>query len=316
MNGVPCRATAVVIATITALGFDPRLASAIPRGDDPYADVVIDYDPGDNPAPGYTNPASVPGAPERFTGEGIFPSVVSPFSPPYGLDEIVSIGANGSLVVRFDTPVTDDPANPGGVDLLVFGNSGFIDASFPGGVVGGVFGDDGGMLEVSADCVNWVLIRLVEPDGLMPTLGYLDAGPYDAVPGVIESDFTRPPPRVRLGELLGLDLQELLAIYDGSGGGACVDLAGSGLAAITCVRLSNSGDPGVTPAIEIDALADVAPAPGMPADLDRDGAVGITDLLILLAAWGACDRPCPADLDGSGAVAIGDLLILLASWTT
>jgi hypothetical protein len=54
-----------------------------------------------------------------------------------------------------------------------------------------------------------------------------------------------------------------------------------------------------------------APIPG---DLDGDGAVGIGDLLILLAAWGPCDG-CPADLDGNGAVGIVDLLLLLASWT-
>ncbi len=52
-------------------------------------------------------------------------------------------------------------------------------------------------------------------------------------------------------------------------------------------------------------------------DLDRDGAVGITDLLILLGAWGPCpppSEPCPADLDGDGAVGITDLLILLSGW--
>lgn len=52
-----------------------------------------------------------------------------------------------------------------------------------------------------------------------------------------------------------------------------------------------------------------------PSDLDGDGATGINDLLLLLAAWGACDStPCPGDLDGDGAVAIADLLALLASW--
>jgi parallel beta-helix repeat protein len=50
-------------------------------------------------------------------------------------------------------------------------------------------------------------------------------------------------------------------------------------------------------------------------DLNGDGAVGIRDLLMLLARWGPCDEcPCLADLDDSGAVGIGDLLILLANW--
>jgi hypothetical protein len=54
-----------------------------------------------------------------------------------------------------------------------------------------------------------------------------------------------------------------------------------------------------------------------PADLDFDGAVGIADLLLLLAAWGPCAdcSACPADLDGNCDVGITDLLALLAAWT-
>ncbi|MHC4211665.1 MAG: dockerin type I domain-containing protein, partial [Planctomycetota bacterium] len=52
-------------------------------------------------------------------------------------------------------------------------------------------------------------------------------------------------------------------------------------------------------------------------DLDGDGAVGVTDFLLLLAAWGPCPdppAPCPADLDGDGIVGVIDFLILLAAW--
>jgi hypothetical protein len=49
------------------------------------------------------------------------------------------------------------------------------------------------------------------------------------------------------------------------------------------------------------------------ADLDGDGAVGITDLLSLLGAWGRC-AACPQDLDADGDVGITDLLALLAAW--
>jgi polyhydroxybutyrate depolymerase len=49
-----------------------------------------------------------------------------------------------------------------------------------------------------------------------------------------------------------------------------------------------------------------------PADLDGDDAVGTTDLLALLAAWGS--RPeGPPDFDGGG-VGITDLLVLLSGW--
>ncbi len=52
-------------------------------------------------------------------------------------------------------------------------------------------------------------------------------------------------------------------------------------------------------------------------DLDGDGTVGITDLLILLGSWGACAdcENCPADLDGDCTVGILDLLTLLANWS-
>ena len=49
-------------------------------------------------------------------------------------------------------------------------------------------------------------------------------------------------------------------------------------------------------------------------DIDLDGSVGISDLLILLAQWGPCPPKCFGDLDGDGDVGITDLLILLANW--
>jgi len=51
-----------------------------------------------------------------------------------------------------------------------------------------------------------------------------------------------------------------------------------------------------------------------PADTDGDTVVDVTDLLALLAAWGACAPPCPPDIDDSGVVDVTDLLALLAAW--
>lgn len=63
-------------------------------------------------------------------------------------------------------------------------------------------------------------------------------------------------------------------------------------------------------------VAGVTP-PFDPADINHDGAVTTTDLLILLGAWGPCPSPpagCPADIDGDGSVTVTDLLALLAAW--
>jgi hypothetical protein len=51
-------------------------------------------------------------------------------------------------------------------------------------------------------------------------------------------------------------------------------------------------------------------------DLNGDGVVNVSDLLILLANWGLCPEgnDCPADLNDDGVVNVSDLLMLLANW--
>ena len=307
---------AVAMAAIVAAVIVPDPVWASPGEDDPFADQWIDYDPGENAAKGYTNPDVVLGSPERFTGEGIFPGVVSAFNPAFGTNEILSIGRGGHVIVSFDTPVTDDPANPFGIDLLIFGNTGFIDANWPNGIVGGIFGDDGGFVEVSIDGVDWFPVKAVQADGLFPTIGYLDSGPYDDRPGSELTDFTLPvDPGLALGDFLGLNNDAIFDLYGGSGGGVGVDLAEVGLDAISFVRVFVP-DEDAQNNVEIDAFSDVAPAYD-PADLNMDGSVGVADFLILLGSWGRCPDPpaeCPADLDGNGSVGVADLLILLGAW--
>ena len=59
---------------------------------------------------------------------------------------------------------------------------------------------------------------------------------------------------------------------------------------------------------------------GIPGDLDKNGIVNVTDLLILLGQFGPCPDPCPpsceADIDDDCLVGVIDLLIMLGNWTT
>ncbi|MBS0196583.1 MAG: hypothetical protein JSR77_07480 [Planctomycetes bacterium] len=246
------------------------LAASTAVAADPYADRVIGYAPGVGANPAYQVPEVAIGSPERFTGEGVFPSVVTPFNPAFGADEIVALGAGGSLTLGFDEPIVDDPSNPFGVDFLVFGNSFLVDGDYPNGITIGVFAAPrDARVEVSADGMVWTPARRVAALGLYPALGYSDVtDPYAISKGAVNSDFTRPVDPAF--DPVGKTFDELRAGYAGSGGGMGFDLSGTGLSAVRFVRVIN--DRG---SISIDAISDAAPVPtpGVPLTLGCAGAL-------------------------------------------
>jgi hypothetical protein len=279
----------------------------------PWADAVISYDEGIGPAPGYTQASAAIGEPSRFTGEGIWPGVVSPFNAPWLADEIVSIGSGGHLVLSFDEPVQDDPHNPYGIDLIVFGNTGFIDNAWPSAIISGVFSDDNGTIEVSADGKQWVAITTQFADNLWPTCGYSDSLPYDAVEGQTPTDFTMPiDPRLTIDDVINIDHETLMMYYRTSGGGTGIDLAETGLAEISYVRISTPQDSKLTP--EIDAIADVEAQ--IPGDVNVNGVVDVSDLLILISTWGPLPIAGPlADFNGDWTIDVSDLLVVIGNWS-
>jgi len=222
----------------------------------PYATQVVSYTAGSNAVSGYADPSTVLGSPERYTGEGVWPGDVTMFNGPWGTDEVVSIGAGGSLVVAFDHPVMDHPSNPYGLDLLIFGNA-FFDDPLYNGVAGGISSAEPAKVAVSQDGITWYDIAGVFGDDLFPTQGYTDtSGPYGS-DGKTPSDFTKPvdPSIAWTGKSYG----DILALYNGSGGGTGIDIAGTGLSWIQYVKVYQ--DAGDTWSAEIDAFADVAPEP-------------------------------------------------------
>lgn len=295
------------LVLLLGVGIAPAMVAA---QESPFADEVISFESGSNAVPGYDLPAAALGSPTRTTGGDFLPEAVTPFQPAWLPEEIVSLGIGGSITLAFDHEVRDDPGNPFGIDLLVFGNVFCTDPAYPGAICGGLY-EEGGVVDVSLDGLTWHRIPSVTADAGFPTIGWLDAGPYDTTSGTSTTDFTRPVDPAHGSSLVGLDFDTMLSRYDGSGGGTGIDLAVVGLEAIRFVRITNEGSDS-TP--EIDAVADVAPTAPEPADpdLDGDGVVGGGDMGLMLVAWGT-SGPL-GDLNGDGIVDGVDLGLLLVAW--
>lgn len=275
---------------------------------DPWADRVVSYAAGDLSGPTeqpdfvtnqpYNDPTTALGSPTRIASPDFFPAAVTPLAPAFRANEVVSIGYGGSLVVQFDEPVADDPLNPFGIDLLVFGNALFIgnffnpDFSFNAAGTVAAVGSEGGIVEVSADGMNFLPASVVA-DGLFPTNAYVDAAdPFGGVPGTIASDFTLPVDPTF--NPIGKTYAQILAGYGASGGGLGIDIAPTGLASISYVRITNPIGSAAVP--EIDALADVRAIP-------EPGAAGLALLALILlgktalsgkvnVAWLRSDEMC------------------------
>jgi len=202
-----------------------------------FASSVVSYDPGSTPAPGYTHPAAALETPNGLAGQAtIFQNVLSAFSPPFGLDEIVSIGAGGHLTLQFPTTIEIGP----GADVGVFTNAGLIDVNLFNGQAGtpaNTFGSDTATIEVSSEGQQWV--SLGETTFNIPSNFYPDAGPYDADPGSQLADFGQPfTPAGGLSAFDGLGYTRIVSLLDGAGGGTWLDLSPTGLSEVGFVRFS------------------------------------------------------------------------------
>ena len=240
----------------------------------PFATSVLSYDQGSNAADGFTLASTALGSAERFTGEsvfgGAFASAISPFNPAFGPDELVSVGSGGHLSLGFDRLITNDASHAYGVDLIVFSNAGFSDATYTDddlendgtGFTGAnpfIFGAGGAAtIQVSQDGFNWFTAAVTQLN-LFPTLGYSDlTETTSSTPGSVETDFTQAlDPTLSASDMVDMSLADLIQFYDGSGGGIGIDIASTGLSSASYVRfLNESGE-----AFEVDAVA-VVPAPG------------------------------------------------------
>jgi hypothetical protein len=298
---------ALVAACATmAIGAVAAADPPLPR----CASRVVSYVAGSGAGGAYQNPLRALGAPSRYTGTGIEPGAVTPFRPAFLSSELVSIGRGGQLVLAFDQPIVDDPRNPWGVDLIVYGNAMFGDLAYPGGVPGYLF-DEGGAIELSPDGITWHAVPGARADGGLPTMGYADVGPYSTVAGLVPTDPARPvDPAVTADSLLGAGYEDVVAAYGGAAGGTGIDLADAGLATASFIRIRVAADAATVP--EVDAV--VAVRPRRMGDIDDDGDVDGADLGLMLGAWGSAAAGTAADLDADGDVDGADLGLMLGGW--
>jgi hypothetical protein len=235
-----------------------------------YAMQVISYNQGTTPQSGYTTASAAIGEPERFTGEGVFPGVVSPFNPPFGTNEIVSVGEGGQITLRLSNYAIPQPgATP---EIGVFENVGIGDANYPNGQAGTpatTFGSDIALVEVSPDGASWISLGNLLFN--LPANGYTDLpDPYSATAGSAPSDFQQPFTGtlssfngLRYSDPTNFDMLDLLA---GSGGGNWLDLSGTGLAQVGYIRFSvpDDGNPGTSKNFEVDGVSISHAAMGGP----------------------------------------------------
>ena len=250
----------------------------------------------------YGDPSVVLGRPLDYM-KGQWGGPVSPYNPVWTAGAIYTlentVDTNSHVTIAFDHRVYDDPANPYGLDFLVFGNSLFTgsttdyysETTDPAAVSfatsGG--GDEPGLVEVSQDGTTWhAYASGPYADTAFPTLGrlYDPANPDTALfTGNTwwgrRADATLPvDPAIRredIGTAPVRTLADLCIAYNGSAGGTGFDLADfpdlpadeTGRKWIRFVRVKPAptgevDDDDGSPTYyspEVDAVADVAPLP-------------------------------------------------------
>ena len=278
-------------------GQTPASPAALVAAESPYAfEVVAATFETDRDFNKWFHADTVLGAPTRIVPASSYSPAgpVSPVNPPpatnqivslvHGYDEDLEVDIPGSITVRFDHPVVDDPLNPYGMDFIVFGNAlqvlvGYYTATDnPETVV--VKTDqiiaEPGLVEVSQNGQTWFSYTDGPyADDWPPTLGAVydpenpDASIFDGnVWWGATTNPTRPlDPTLTAAMFKGQTLAHIVSLYEGSAGGTAFDIGGFNLPAdargrkwIQYVRVTSLTTTEDADWTEVDAFADVSPA--------------------------------------------------------
>src|SRR5215475_14541777 len=213
---------------------------------------ILTYDPGTGFAAGFTNASSALGSPALGSG-------VTPFAPPFSKSQLVSIGAGGEITLQMDVPIVNAPADPFGLNFIVFANSFFVQNGGSGQnatTSGSLFFHSAStLIQVSPDNVNWYTLNPAlapQPGEWFPTYG--GGNPLVAV-----------DPSLATMNFAGATLGQIESLYNGSAGGTGYSLSWAqdsggnsvNLASADYVRIEvQSG------VLDMDAVSAV-PEPGM-----------------------------------------------------
>jgi hypothetical protein len=248
------------------------------------------------------------------TGDGFYlPDAniapVLPINQAYRFFELVTVGIDGRLTLKFNHPVQNNPANPYGIDFIIFGNS-FLDYSTipftyinPSDImISSEYGmwHERGLVSVSKDGLTWYTFSQGPfADGFAPTLGrvYNPDNP-DANLGSWNHWWSQPTnptlpldPTLTVQDFDQLTLTQVCQMYGESAGGTGFDIGLLGLDWIKYVRIEHDPYQGGTP--EIDAISDAglggsgAGSSYILGDFNEDGRVDFVDFAKLAKDWNA-----------------------------
>lgn len=239
--------------------------------EDPWADTMIES-VAISPNIGFDTPALT-------LGEPVGGTTAAPNN-----SSLASLGTAGSyLVLGFETPITDDPLNPFGLDCIVYSNAFWIGANPQN-----KFGEPA-IVEIMEDTNGnglpddtWYLIpgsrnfsQSILPGGIAapsPAMVGLNPNSTDADPLNNQVEFTwgypesTPTQKKYLDNYVRPDDPTVVGLSARSGGGDAFDIAWAvdgagapaGITQFHFIRIWSFITDGSTP--EIDAVADVAPA--------------------------------------------------------
>lgn len=231
----------------------------------------------------YNDPASILGAPAT----NYFDSASAPITrvklnePVWGQNVsdgvsnklILTLNSGSFVIVGFDEPITNHPANPYGIDFLVFGNTFYVASTFGDAAnlntttMFGMAFEEPVLVSVSPgftgqpgenpdDPATWPWYRYDNGpfgDGIFPTHAYRwnrdEAGWTDQL-----MDFTKPvnPAFESVFAAGGISVADAIDLYTGSGGGAGFDLTPSGFDSVRYVKIEATEE---FSSGEIDAIA-------------------------------------------------------------